>query len=356
LQSLPDSFYALTFSNAAGAFGAVSLLATPGAAADQYAGHEPTSRIVESRSTGLVGVGLGPVLDSSSGADGLARPDLSSVRLAAGDGDELGHQDNVQERHLPFLSGTGRGRFQSDGLMDWAVGEVGATRQGVAYTTSALSYGLDAPQPMDCPSNAVLVGAAGSPDKYAGCTPKSPGDLTGQTNSNQLFSLSSYALNGFTMVGKTGAGWAVGDRGALVALGNAGGSGSTVPPESSPKLGAARPTSLSNRQAYGPFRPLLSSEPGFVPPLESQPVQELSSPRFVAAGSPNPLGSYESTRNENVQDVVMSRDGSEGWAIGPTFTGEATTLYHFAGGAVVALRSAGDRRCAGGGRRVCEPA
>jgi hypothetical protein len=98
-------------------------------------------------------------------------------------------------------------------------------------------------------------------------------------------------------------------------------------------LGEAQPSALSNQQAYDPFRPLLSSEPGVVPPLETRAVQELAEPRLVSAGSPD-----KRHGGPDVQQIVMSRDGSEGWAVG-NFVGNVNwggrgplKLYHFSSG------------------------
>jgi hypothetical protein len=332
-ESLPDSFYALTFSGI-NSSDLVSILVTAGG---PESSSEPRSRVVAKLlpSSPAMGpahaFGLGLLFDTSSnGADGDAlHPQLDSVRLSAGDGDLQGHRDNLSQRHPPSIGAINPG---PDGYMDWAVGEVRASGQAAAYTTTALTYGADVPvaEPLDCPSNANIAGQT-SGGLSTDCKPNA--DVQGKSQSGYLFALPSYALNGFTMVGKTGLGWAVGDRGALVALGNVGAS-STAPPENTPKLGGARSTSLSNQQAYDPFRPLPSSEPGTVPALGSQPLEQLTAPRLVPAGSPNP---WPSRGNEDVQQIVMSRDGSEGWALGPYSqrgrvpTGP-TTMYHYVGG------------------------
>jgi hypothetical protein len=323
LQSLPDSFYAVVFNRGGGS--GVSMVATPGG--PEHA-DEPASAITGS-STLLQGA-----------PSEMTRPDLSSTRLTAGDGDFQGHQASIQKRHLPVLtSGNPNVGNSPDGLMDWAVGEDRSSGQGVAYTTTAFTAeqslvpaGVDVPEPLDCPPNETVdpIGLVTgvSPD----CKPST--DVQGKTQSNHLFALSSWALNGFTMVGQTGLGWAVGDRGALDALGNVG-AASTAPPESPPKLGAAQSAKLSNRAPYDSFRPLMSSEPGVVPPLESRAVEDLSSGRLVAAGSPDPSGK-NSGFSGSVQDIVMSRDGSEGWAAGPTWLDArpqaAMSLYHFVDG------------------------
>ncbi|MDX6651306.1 MAG: hypothetical protein QOJ38_87, partial [Solirubrobacterales bacterium] len=152
-----------------------------------------------------------------------------------------------------------------------------------------------------------------------------------QTKSGYLFNLSSYFLNGFTFAGSSGIGWGVGDRGAIERLGgNEAGAGGTTQKESAPALGAKRTGPAPPRQPYQSTQPALTADPGEVPARSSQPLEKLSAPKMTSYGSPNPHGDGES-----VSQVVMSRDGSEGWAIGP-FPNQGSspnfTLFHFDGG------------------------
>jgi hypothetical protein len=330
MESLPDSFYAVSWSGQNTDPNSepyvnrhqISILASPGGPSERYP-REPPPWICST----MTGGGIGNNSPSCSGPTGgflgannpwtntPLQPDLSATRLVAGDGDLQGHPAPTWGP-VPGKVGN-NADFQNgpDAWMDWAVGSLRTTGQGVAYTTTTLCPSTCVQlQPLDCPSDPVVAGqhtswvGGVSPD----CKARDANGTKAQTESDHLFSLSSYALNAFTMVGKTGAGWGVGDRGALMVLGNNTGAGSTTPPDKTPKLGAPRAASLSNRQAYDPFRPMLSSEPGVVPPLEVRSVQELASPKMVSAGSPNILhGGWD------VQQIVMSRDGSEGWAVGP---------------------------------------
>src|SRR6185369_13832754 len=79
----------------------------------------------------------------------------------------------------------------------------------------------------------------------------------------------------------SGNGWAVGDRGAIVRLG-----------ESAPRAGAEPPPA------------------DVVPALSERPLE--ATPGAVGAGSPDPAGGPFA----DVKSIVMSRDGSEGWAVG----------------------------------------
>src|SRR5205085_8023403 len=68
-----------------------------------------------------------------------------------------------------------------------------------------------------------------------------------------------------------------------------------------------------------------------------RPLAQLAQPRLVPAGSPDPSRRPKDGPAEDVTQIVMSRDGSEGWAIGPDtaaqlpLDGTAVTLYHYDG-------------------------
>jgi hypothetical protein len=352
-QSLPDSFYAVTWSGLNNSNDKTwpyvnrhqySILASPGGPSGHYL-REPAPSICSTMVGGGLGnnspncSGPGSALGNNPWLDGALTPDLSSARLVAGDGDLQGHPPWTAGSTKPgYLTNGADFSNGPDALMDWAVGALKTTGQGVAYTTTAVCPMACVPvNPLKCPANGLASQVSNDPgwEKVLGgagtdCKAQDPASIADQPRSNQLVATSSWALNAFAMVGNTGAGWAVGDRGGLVALGNTG-VGGTTPPETSPKLGAPRSSSLSNRQAYDPFQPMLSSEPGVVPPLEVRSVQELASPRMVSAGSPDPAHG-----DEDVQQIVMSRDGSEGWAVGPYSERGATRgpmkLYRYTGG------------------------
>ncbi|MDX6652413.1 MAG: hypothetical protein QOJ38_1194, partial [Solirubrobacterales bacterium] len=260
------------------------------------------------------------------------RPWVSSARLVAGDGDFQNHQLTLADR----LAGGAAG--SNDGFIDWAVGGLRGARRGVAYTTTARTFGLtnggntadgpniDAPFPVACPGNRTPA-----QDNATKCQPNDK--AAEQAKSGYLFNLSSYFLNDFTFAAESGIGWGVGDRGAIERLGgNEAGAGGTLQKESAPALGAKRAAPAPPRQPYESTKPSLTTDPGEVPARASQPLEKLSAPKMTSYGSPNPHGDGES-----VNQVVMSRDGSEGWAIGPFSTigqilSAQMTLFHFDAG------------------------
>ncbi|MDX6653056.1 MAG: hypothetical protein QOJ38_1837 [Solirubrobacterales bacterium] len=306
---LPDSYFAMA---AAPTTGIRTTLAAPGG--PQRDG-EPPSQIIQSAG------------DSES-VTGLW---VSTARLVAGDGSSQGNQLALEER----LSGD-----SGDSLMDWAVGGFKGGQRGSAYTTtmepSPGRHGVKL-FPLECPAgfldgNAQSTGstAASSAPK---CTPKEQARMADETRSGYLFKLSSYFLNGFNFAGDSGIGWGVGDRGAIERLaGNDVSSGGTLKPESAPQLGPKRVGSASPTEPYRSTAPKLSDAPGVVPGRVSQELQKLSEPRMTSYGSPNPYGLRDG-RAEGVGEVIMSRDGSEGWALGPKNPdgGNQTTLVHFDG-------------------------
>jgi hypothetical protein len=165
--------------------------------------------------------------------------------------------------------------------------------------------------------------------------------------------LPSWGLTAFTYAGDQGAGWAVGDHGAIVALDPA-----PAQSQQAPKLGSRTASELSDGSAYQALQPPPSAVPGVVPALSSQPLQTLDRPAAIPGGTPDwsrPVNAWEETPTT----IVMSRDGSEGWALGsgnaypnagvndipllrePDYVGggspsggapaATTTLYHFNG-------------------------
>ncbi|MDX6662230.1 MAG: hypothetical protein QOG09_332, partial [Solirubrobacterales bacterium] len=187
---------------------------------------------------------------------------------------------------------------------------------------------VDGPYPIACPDD-------GFPNQNNATKCKPDQNVADQTKSGYLFSLSSYFLNGFAFAGSSGIGWGVGDRGAIERLaGNDAAAGGTVQPENRPTLGGRRNPSAPAHQPYESTAPPVTGNPGTVPALSSQPSQLLSTPRLQSYGAPNPQS--ERFGGESVKQLVMSRDGSDGWAIGPFNTntfgyGQATTLYRFEG-------------------------
>src|SRR5439155_11547827 len=126
---------------------------------------------------------------------------------------------------------------------------------------------------------------------------------------------------------------AVGDKGAIVRFGGAGGLSAARDEPKPPLLGDKTESTLPDDSAYDGYRPLsLTAKPGVVPPLETRPLVQLSQPEFIPAGTPDATRSLNAPV-EDVSKIVMSRDGNEGWAIGsgPESAGASTTLFHYNG-------------------------
>jgi hypothetical protein len=350
-RMLPDSLYGVAYRGAGmeAGTGCVALLASPGGPpAGQDAGSggavpngdptsgvgvigEPVSRVIR-RCPGSAGQGL--VAGGRSADVGLATevtedyPELGSVWLAAADADLAAHKANFLDKAAPGTDaslGNGGTVGSTDALFDWAVGQLrgsGAAR-GVVFSSMARAYGLDAPFPLDCPSDGVAS---------ARCTPAGADATAKQVGSGHVMSLPSYALNAMAAVQTSGISWAAGDRGALLRVGDAGtASASGAGSEAAAKLGSGEATRLSSREAYDAFRPLSSDAAGLVPALSAQPTVQVPAGTLEAWGTPN---SRMADGKESVREFAMSRDGSEGWAVGANpraGAGPASTLYHFDG-------------------------
>jgi hypothetical protein len=313
-QALPDSLYSVSFLDD----NEPAAVATSGGPrpADPASELEPSSRLINlggASLAGPAGLVLDDAHDNAPGTSELVSQwqEVSSARLVAGDGDVASHAPNLSQKVFDAPpSGP-------DARMDWAVGEL--KRRAVAYTTATNAYGLDAPYPLNCPSDTELVPSA--PNVSAQC--QVDADATGQLGSNHLTYLPSYPLNAMTALGSTGTSWAVGDRGALLKLGGDGAAGTgSAGSGAAPKLGGGESTRLSGREAYDAFRPFRAKEAGILPPLNERPVTEVPNGRLLPAGSPAP----DPPRPERVTEIAVSRDGAEGWGLGPQ-----STLYHFNG-------------------------
>jgi hypothetical protein len=142
----------------------------------------------------------------------------------------------------------------------------------------------------------------------------------------------SYTVNAIDMLDDENVGYAVGDRGAILRFGS--------PPQESdpPSLGSRRPAELAELSPYDEHRPAPAGEVGEVPAAATQPREQLDEPRMVRSGSPDGNEIGTDLPAEDVGTIVMSRDGSEGWAIGPTpessdeGRGGVMTLHRYEGG------------------------
>ena len=336
-QSQLDSLYSVMFVRSTGEAGidgdqysVLSFVATDAASPSS----EPASRVIGRAGVPYQGTGeswFGTTMadaavatDTDGGAlNGLTpsadgnltveatRPTTSDVRLVSGDGDNLA---------APQLYGLAQGLgpetagFQPqgpDGVMDWAVGQFLADgpdhRQGQAAALTTTQAG-GAPTVLSCPGHQLGVGCAVNSD---------PNASSASLPSRSLFWLPSYALNAFSMAGASGVGWAVGDKGAVLSLGQ--GSSSNEGPDSNvPQLGTPQPAGDSGQAAYDAYRPPTASvPPGVVPPISARPFDPGLGPAFVATGSADPTHPVNLNAPQDYPGaVVASRDGSEAWAIG----------------------------------------
>lgn len=337
LQTLPDSALSIVPTRE-GALAEFSLVVAPGG---PQAPAEPNSAVVgraymarpdPNRTFDPLGVGrsvlgLAAPLAGQGEASDIPREALrgvpNDVRLAAGDGDFAGppRAGFRPSNPIPFspFDQTTRAYQGADGYLDWAVGEVRSSGRAAVFTTTAEQEGLEAPDPLDCPGRTL------GPN----CRQRGPADVQRQLASKSTFVLDSYGLNAVA-VPEAGSGWAVGDRGALQRLG-----GQPAVAEdaagSAPQLGSPQDTPFPDTSAYRPFAPVGTGEPGPVPPLAARPVERLPEPRLVSAGSPDPNRSAIESA-ETAGTIVMSRDGSEGWALGAAELDGPLTLMHYVDG------------------------
>ncbi|HEX2016362.1 MAG TPA: hypothetical protein VGN69_06675, partial [Solirubrobacteraceae bacterium] len=256
---------------------------------------------------------------------GASSAQLGGFRLTAGDGDvEAG------------CNAEGCGSAP-DLLMDWAVGGLTAgasVGQGAAFTTAPSTqrhYSTDSALALSCSGAQSHVSALQTPGSPTSCKPNSPQQVAQQeAQSAQLFALGSYTLNGYALIPGSDVGWAVGDDGALLERSPGDNSGSVVGQPSPPALGQATPGALPDRSAYEPFSAVgAPGQAGTVPALASRPLEHLGAPAFVAGGAPEE--GLPQRAHRDVSAIVMSRSGSEGWALGPGANGSRLTLYHYDG-------------------------
>src|SRR5204862_7553683 len=122
------------------------------------------------------------------------------LRLSAGDGDYAGTGQSSDQTSF------GRQSHPADPTIDWGVGELRSSGQGVAYTT--LASGTAVADTVACPGNPVPQTDVNHPTAWvpvataceAGDTDKTQSDL----RSARLIELPVYALNSFQFVPGTG--------------------------------------------------------------------------------------------------------------------------------------------------------
>ena len=251
---------------------------------------------------------------------------------------------------------------------DWAVGELrtaiepGRGRRGLVLSADTPERAR--PTPYYAPPPATPEGAREALED--GYMPTDEERMRQAYRSREQL-VTSYSLNSLDMVDDTGVGWAVGDHGAILQLDSAGEAEKALFAEPEPaRLDPASTRELAASEPFDALRPVAASRPGQVPPLGARPLERLTEPRLVSAGSPDATHPRPGDQIEDVSDIVMSRDGSEGWAVGtnpmiadPT-KGKASSfygspsLYHYDGVSWtrcdpkgVAAELAADPECAG---------
>ena len=345
-RALPDSIYAVgypvgctTHANVIVTTGSPTPRDTAPSPTDPFSSVPAASRVINRCDPFLGGAHTIDDSEAASGSGGslseeiASYPEMSSVRLTSGDDAGADHASNLGQRIYPAATkpNSGLSGDRVDGYLDWAVGEWAKNGRGVAYTTTAKTWGLNAPYPLDCPPQPPVEGT-GDLRLSAGCKPNP--QFADELASDHLFLLPSYPLNAFDTIGATGTSWAAGDRGALLSLGSGDAVTSGAAAGDRPKLGSGEPTRLSSREAYDAFRPSLSDEVGMVPQLATQPTVPAPGGRRLASWGSSNLEPDDAIGDESVDAVAMSRDGSEGWALGPHRNNVVTrrgSLHHFDG-------------------------
>ena len=242
---------------------------------------------------------------------------------------------------------------------DWAGGELRSQRvaehgrQGVVVATrtqerdSALANLSVELKRDDSRVGPLATGSFGTPDPRPTPDELTSGDYEPTSEETIHKSLASfhylvpsYTLNSLEMISSTGQGWAVGDHGALLRVGGERTTASESAREPSPpSLGPKTPQALPEQLPYDAPH---SDRASPVPALFSRPLEQLPKPELVGAGSPDATHARaDSGETEDVGAIVMSRDGTEGWALGPNprtdslgasgfYYGRAT-FYHYDG-------------------------
>jgi hypothetical protein len=394
----PDSLYSLTVepianveveNNARWTF-KLSAVTSPGG--PERSG-EPASTISARYCRGGAGAAGQPSLPGAGDPwlsdlyDYSTRANLSTARLVAGDGDTAvtsfqhfapidpgGEIDGtpatnsstsfdilscgVQEGRPKGALGGDSPDFRTDAVPDWVVGALRSTRRAGLGDRGLLVANPQRPSLYPKTLNPGS-GSACSPSAYpyfgATCTTApTTSELTDQGYkptdqaklqtylASQYYLLPSYGLDAIDIIGDSSSGWAVGDHGAILSLDSAKATAS-VPEPDPPKLGSHGQSQLPDNAPYeGPSSS--ASEPGQVPALSSRPVIDLSEPQLLPAGSTDPSGPGEydpafAGAGHGINQIAMSRDGSEGWAVGPhvslgsfgSLPPGAMSLYHYDG-------------------------
>lgn len=340
-RSLPDSYFGLRYGGAtrSGNRPTMSIVASPGGFAgtdDAAAAATRTSHIfrVQTTEKGTL-TGSNALVSHATiliGADDqhnvtgdLEReatdPRVSRIRLMAGDGDVAGRPGLRSQDDTAI----------KDGLIDWAVGEATGGDTGRAVAVTTLQRAADFPLPLRCETQVSSDVPRFAPKVNTNC-PIDP-DFASTTRSAMLFALDTHRLNAYDYVESAGVGWAVGERGAIQLL--AGGTSSSGGASARPgKLGAKEMSAGPDIEPYRGFRPVMSTEPGLVPPLAAQPWEKLLRPEMRATGTSDPTLPGRAAPPATGNVVVPSRSGTEAFAFGEVaadFSPRRLNIDHFDG-------------------------
>jgi hypothetical protein len=179
----------------------------------------------------------------------------------------------------------------------WLMGELRSSRRGF-LGAQGLVIGGPRPTAQDAINDDV------TPENASSYEPVDQNKLDASIRS-RYYLLPSYSANAIEIVGAAEDGWIVGDRGAILRISEKAlqqVEGATEPKP--PRLGATRTDALSDSSAYAESRPELPKGTGVVPALGTE-TDQLDEPKMTLQGSPG----------GEVGDMVMSRDGTEGWAV-----------------------------------------
>jgi hypothetical protein len=247
-------------------------------------------------------------------SNAFSAPGVSGVRLVDADG-------QADSRHTS---------------LDWAAGTLESTGQAVVLGTN--------PEQVPAPKRESTLGCPGTA-LAAECLDVVGGteDLRRSLRTYKLLKVPLYGLNGVDIDDETGTGWGVGRYGGIARfidprLGASSGVAVEPPP---PEVGAPEET-VFRGGLYDGFRDLGGGEPwtGEVPSLGTQPTETLERPLLMPGA----------VTSDTVRQIVMSEDGSEGWAL--SGTGERAVVSHYQDsqwrpchGQPVDTRFPGDPRC-----------
>jgi hypothetical protein len=198
------------------------------------------------------------------------------------------------------------GNVKARQFLDWGVGALQSTGQGVVLSTNPEQ--VPPPKgPADTASPCGTNASAECVDKVASWEPTSAERIDQSQRSFSLLKVPLYGLTAMDVWDEEGTGWAVGRHGAIARYSD--GRSSTHAPGSAepdpPETGAPADSSFPGGDLYDAFRTSTPPAAGEVPPLSSRPRVRSGAPRLIP----------RAVVPSGMRNIVMSEDGSEGWAL-----------------------------------------